>query len=231
MPNQTRVIVALPDSAECAAVADWLAAEGFEPVVRASLQTAADEMHSRPFDLLLADETFVFRQGLRAGGRIRNGRVPTIVIGGAPDAPANDAMSAQVMYLSRPVDRTLLACFVSMAILDGRPTRRSMRKPVARFDAFVNGLPVRLVDVSNEGMRIEMPPGRLAPLAAAFSIRIPFVGVSVTAHRMWSRTVAAGSAVTSYGAALAQNRPTAERAWRLFVETIPAPSAADLAKA
>jgi hypothetical protein len=231
MPNQTRVVVALPDSLECAAVSDWLAAEGLEPVVRPTVQTAADEMHSKSFDLLLADETFVFRSGLRAGGRIRNGRVPTVVIGGAPDAPASDAFSAQVMYLSRPVDRTLLVCYVSMAILDGRPVRRSMRKPVARFDAFVNGLPVRLVDVSNEGMRIEMPPGRLAPLTAVFNIRIPFVGVSVTAQRMWGRTASAGSATASYGAALAQNRPTAERAWRLFVDTIPAPSGSELAKA
>ena len=225
MTNPSRVIVALPDPTECASVCDWLRADGFEPVVRPTLQTAADEMHAKLFELLIADEQLVFRQGLRPGPRVRNSRVPTIVLGGATDAPASDAFSSQVMYLTRPVDGAMLMCFVTMAILDGRPVRRSIRKPVGRFDAFANGLPVRLVDVSNEGLRLEMPPGRLAPLASVFSVRIPFVGVNVTAKRMWAQSTAPGG-VAAYGAELVENKLGAERAWRAFVETVPTASVA-----
>lgn len=226
MTNPTRVVLALPDATECTSVADWLRVDGFEPVIRPTMQTAADEMHAKPFDLLIADEHLVFRQGLRPGPRLRNGRVPTIVFGGEAGAPASDAFSSQVMYLTRPVEAAMLSCFVTMAILDGRPVRRSVRKPVGRFDAFANGLPVRLVDVSNEGLRLEMPPGRLAPLASLFSVRIPFVGVNVTAKRMWSQPSGHGG-VASYGAELVENKLAAERAWRAFVDTIPnAPAAA-----
>jgi hypothetical protein len=230
--NPIRIVVALPDPLECAAVADWLAGEGCEPVVRTAVQTATAEMHQRAFDLLIADETFAFRGGLRPRGRVRNERVPTIVIGGAPEAPFADAFSAHAMYLARPVERAVLSCFVSMAILDGRPLRRSVRKPVTRFDAFANGLPIRLIDVSNEGMRLQLPPGRLAPLAPVFSLRIPLLGVAVTARRMWAGASPPQTIPTSYGAALAGNKPTVERAWRTFVDTIPvAPATGTIVKA
>jgi hypothetical protein len=231
MPNRPRVILALPDNLECAAVSDWLVTEGLDPVVRASVQTAVDEMAWRPFDLLIADDTFVFRRGLRAGRLIRNPMTPIIVVGAAPTPSARDAAAAHIMYVPRPIDRALFACFVQMAMSDGRPVRRSIRKPVTRFDAAVNGVPVRLVDVSSEGLRIEMPPGRIVPGAPMFNVRVPVLGVTITVKRMWGRAADAACTVASCGAALAQNRPLAEGAWRAFVDSIPVPAAADLANA
>jgi hypothetical protein len=118
----------------------------------------------------------------------------------------------------------MLGCFVSMAILDTRPTRRSMRKLVNRFDAVVNGVPSHIVDVSIEGLRIEVAGERRAALPPYFTVRVPLVGVAVTVQRMWTRSSMKRNSAIWYGGALSQNQVALNEAWRRFVDTIPAAS-------
>lgn len=221
MAERPRVIIAMAHPSECAIVADWLSPEGFEPVPRPSARAAAEEMRAYPYDLLITDAQFAFRDGLHACGRMRNTSTPTIVIGGASEEPRGEAINSQTMYLTRPVEKAMLICFVSMAIIDSRPSRRSVRKPVNRFDAFVNGLPTRILDVSVEGLRLEVPPDRRMALPPYFSVRVPHLGVAVTVQRVWTRPASARASMTWYGGALAQNRTLAEQAWKSFVDTIP----------
>src|SRR5206468_1528091 len=110
------------------AVAEWLTAEGFDCVRRPTASDAVEEMSSRPFDLLIADAAFAFGGQYRVG-RSRNPVTPTIVVGDALAAGQCERAS-WAMYLARPIERALLVCTVSMAIIDGRPLRRSARKPV-----------------------------------------------------------------------------------------------------
>jgi hypothetical protein len=222
MANNPRVVVALPDAAERAKVADWLLAEQFEPVQLAKPRDPADGMRARPFDLLIADESFAFRDGLHATNRVRNPLTPTIVVGSEGDEPKGDDADGMTMYLARPVERAMLICFVSMALLEGRPERRSPRKLVSRFNAFANGVAVHLIDVSNEGLRIELPLEGRSDLAACFNLRVPLIGVTVSVKRIWTRALSNRGGLTWYGAALAENRRGAEEGWRRFVETIPA---------
>ena len=221
MLEKPRVLVALPDLNEGSAIADWLVAEGFDPVPLGNTRTAVDEMHARPFDLLIADSVFAYRDGLYTKGRPRNPLTPAVVIGDADTVPPNEAASTQTMCLARPVERAMLMCYVSMAMLDGRPTRRSPRKLCNKVDAFVNGLPTRILDVSNEGLRLEVSAGRKKVLPAYFSVRVPHLGVSVTVQRVWTRPSPNHAAATWYGGTLAQNRSAAEQAWRTFVDTVP----------
>ena len=125
------------------------------------------------------------------------------------------------MYLARPLDQAMLTCFVLMAILDHRPERRSVRRPVNHVDAYVNGLPVRIVDVSNEGLCLVTPPDRSALLPPTFSVRVPLVGVTVAVQRVWGRRAKPGASTTWYGGALTQNPLGAEQGWRSFVDTVP----------
>lgn len=221
MAEKARVIVALPDMNEGTCIADWLLAEGFDPVQLWNCRTAVDEMHARPFDLLIADSVFAYRDGLYTKGRARNPLTPAVVIGDTDTVPPNEAASTQTMCLSRPVEKAMLMCYVSMAMLDGRPTRRSPRKLCNKVDAFVNGLPTRLLDVSNEGVRLEVSAARKQALPAYFSVRVPHLGVSVTVQRVWTRPSPNRASVTWYGGTLAQNRSAAEQAWRTFVDTVP----------
>jgi hypothetical protein len=220
--DHPRIIISLPDSTECTTVAEWLLADGFEPVRRPTPQAAADEMRDRPFALLIVDAGHAFKRGLHPSAAARH--VPTIVIGDAASGSCEDGLSGQTVYLTRPVDRAMLGCFVSMAILDTRPARRSHRKPVNRFDAMVNGVPSHILDVSIEGLRIEVAGGRKAALPPYFTVRVPLVGVAVMVQRMWARSSTKPGSAIWYGGALSQNRMAINEAWRRFVDTIPAAS-------
>jgi len=218
MPDRPRVVVALPDRAECAVLGEWLTAEGYEPVSRFTVPHAEEEMHVHQFDVLVADALFVLRDGLRPGKALSSRGTPVVVVGNG-EQPVKFATNGQAMYLRRPVDRTIFICYISMAILEGRRTRCSVRKAVNYLEVFVNGMPVRLLDVSNEGLRVAA--GRSTSLPVYFNVRVPFVGVSVTAQRKWGRRPGANAAETWYGGSLFQNRSAAEDAWRKFVDIVP----------
>jgi hypothetical protein len=215
--DRPRIIISLSDPTESATVAEWLQADGFEPVRRPTLQAAAEEMRDRPFALLIVDAAYALKRGLHPA---RN--APTIIIGDAGSGSRAESISGQTVYLPRPVDRAMLGCFVSMAIIDERPSRRSVRKQVNRVDAVVNGVPSHILDVSFEGLRLEMADGRKAALPPYFTVRVPLVGVAVTVQRMWTRSSPKRTSVIWYGGALSQNRIAINEAWRRFVDTIPA---------
>jgi hypothetical protein len=215
--RRPRVIVGLPDRAEGALVADWLSENQFEAVRRSTPDVAAKEMEARAFDLLITDVRWVVGTGtsLRTG-RSRSPQAPAILIGDVTDHRGM-AVNAQTTYLTRPIDLAVLSCFVSMALMDDRPVRRSPRKTVQRFDAFVNDVPAGVVDVSAEGLRLEVygvPP-------PYFAVRIPLVGVAVIAKRMWTMSPSQPGSTMWCGGALSNNRPVSEEAWRSFVDTVP----------
>jgi hypothetical protein len=225
MGNRLRVVIASPHLAECGMLAGWVSAEGFEPVTVTSLSRATDEIKSRPFDLLVSDFTFAARNGLFAESlpRVRTGQTAVIVLGEAAVAPQVEALGRRAMFLPRPADHASFVCLVSMALMDARPVRRSLRKAVSRFDATVDGVPSHILDVSNEGLRLEIPRGKRPAPPPVFSVRVPLVGVSLLVRRMWAATARATQkdAVTLYGSALSQNPPRVEQAWRAFVDALP----------
>lgn len=171
-----------------------------------------------PFALMIAD---VSHRRLLMQSRGRNPLTPTILIGNAATASQGAALGAQTMYLSRPIDRAMLMCFVAMAILDSRPVRRSIRKTVNCFEAVANGVPSHIVDVSLEGLRLEMSRDGRSALPPYFTVRVPLVGVAVTVQRMWTQSSARGESSIWYGGALSQNRASITQAWRAFVDNVP----------
>src|SRR5262249_42436285 len=118
--GRPRVIVALPDVAECEVFTEWLTAEGFEPVKISSPGVALNEMQARPFDLLVADFRFAFQEGLHSATRVRkrNPETPTVVVGDPEPGTATRSVGHRAMFLSRPVDRSSLVCTVSLALID-----------------------------------------------------------------------------------------------------------------
>jgi hypothetical protein len=218
MPSRPRVIIATPNLLECEAMADWLCEEGFESVKRSNPKVAINEIQTRPFDLLIADTGFAFREGLHVASRARRPLTPTVVIGEATAQSAS--MGLQVLCLPRPVERVLLVCTASLVIAEGRPVRRSVRKPVHRFEALVNGIPSYIIDVSNEGLRLEVPRHLRSVPPPYFNVRVPMIGVVMKVQRMWAQESGEGTAVTWCGGALLQNQTKAAGAWLAFVDTI-----------
>ncbi len=185
MSSRSRIIVASPHAAERETLATWLSSEGFEPVRAASAPAAIEALRARPFDLFVTDYDFALVNEVHAAarGKARNSQTPIIVIG-QPDAAAQARMETRgASYVVRPVDRTNFMCILSMALADDRPLRRSVRRPV-RFEATADGTPCHLLDVSNEGLRLELPRTRRS-LLPYFNVRVPIVGTTMIAQRVW----------------------------------------------
>jgi len=217
MSVRPRIIVASPHVAERDSFADWLSGASLEPVKVATVSAAIAVVTSRPFDLLVTDAVWGLKEGVDAASRQlrHNLLTPTIMIGDGPVHP----VVRGAMYLGRPIDRDTLVCTVSMALIDERPVRRSPRKTVDRFDALVDGVRSHIIDVSPEGLRIEVPSVRRLSLPPFFSVRVPMVGVSLMVQRMWG--VRQSMAASWYGAALARNSSRTDQAWRDFVDALP----------
>lgn len=225
MVVRPRIVIATPYVSESESLADWLSSGGFDPIRAATCADAANVIRACRYDLLIAEAAFAFRDGLDAAARPqrRNPQTPTVVIGDSK-AEQLQADLKGAMYLGRPVERATLTCTVSMALMEERPTRRSPRKPVNRIPAVVDGVPSHILDVSLEGLRLEIPRDRLSSLTPYFSVRVPVIGVSLLVQRMWGIAQPGSSAidVTWYGGALSRNAFKDEAAWNRFVDTIAA---------
>ena len=217
MGLKPRVVVASPDRSETALVAEWLLAEGLEPVPVRSLPGAIHEMQSRAFDVLIADSRFAADTQLQSAARTRNLRAPVVVLGGRDGAGERPG----AFHLARPLDQTLFLCHVAMAIVEGRPARRSVRKRIAPIEAVVEGSEVYLIDVSNEGMRFEIRRGVMPP-PPQFTIRVPLLGFALTVRRAWMSSAPVEHAAVSWcGAEVFQAHPRAVQNWRSFVDALP----------
>ncbi len=221
MSQRPRVVIAVPDAAERVTLGEWLLAEGLEPVPTSSVSTAQAEMRSRPYDLLVTDASFA-REGLQAAGLRRGQATRSIVVGDTQDARL-EAERRGAMFVERPASRTMLVCLVAMALADQRPARRSERKPLNRFGAVVNAIPTQIVDVSSEGLRLDIPhaPGAVPP--PVFHVKIPTMGLSLTVRRQWAASwpPQGRPEVVRVGVALTQTTGPAVAMWRKFVDTVP----------
>ena len=221
MPPRPRVVVASPDRVESELLSEWLSEE-HEPLPVRVLQGAIHQVQSRQAHVMVADARFAFDDKFLAVCRGGGAPTPLIIVGDPGAAAESAAQRHGAFFVARPVDRAMLMCSVAMAMADARPVRRSPRINVARFEAMADGIPVALLDVANEGLRLEIPRGPRTALPPFFTVRVPLVGVSVAVQRIWVRAPGQQVAAHSWcGGALADNAARQEQKWRTFVSMIP----------
>jgi hypothetical protein len=220
MSVRPRVAIASSIAAECVFLADWLTSEGYEPF-RVSVQgRVADELQGRALDLIVVDVAFA---GPTINAmRARQPQIPIIVIGAADPVAEAQAMARGAVYLTRPVERAMFACTVTMAIMESRPSRRSQRKR-ARLGVVVQGLPSQIIDLSREGMRLEIPRNRRAgPPPPLFDVTVPMLGVALNVRRLWTATPPETIRDAMwYGGELLNNSKRVELAWLTLFDALP----------
>jgi hypothetical protein len=216
-----QVIVATPNADESRALASWLDAEGFEPIQRPTSKSAADAVAGQPFDLLIVDAGFVLTGGVRGFGLARFRETPVIVLGDANDGRGCAPLGSQIMFLERPIDRPTFICTVTMALMEARAERRSPRRTIRPFEATLNGVDSHIIDVSREGVRLELPRERRM-VTPNFVMRVPLIGVGVSVQRRWVRVPAPDDPVGVMwcGGQLHKNTVLAEQAWHRFIDTL-----------
>jgi hypothetical protein len=111
---------------------------------------------------------------------------------------------------------------VTMALMESRAERRSPRRTVKPFEATVNGLQSHIIDVSREGVRLELPRDRRM-LSPNFVMKVPVIGVGVTVQRRWVRLPAPADpgGLMYCGGQLHKNTVLAEQAWLRFIDMLP----------
>jgi hypothetical protein len=221
MRFRQQVIVATPNPDESKLLSAWLDAEDFEPIARVTAKSAAETVVSQPFDLLIADAGFILTGGVRGFGLARVRETPVIVLGDADAGRACAPLGPQIMFLDRPLDRAIFICTVTMALMESRSERRSPRRSVQPFAATVNGVASQIIDVSREGVRLELPRDRRM-VTPNFVMRVPLMGVGVSVQRMWVRVPSPGepAGVMWCGGQLHKNTELAEQGWHRFIDTL-----------
>ncbi len=221
MSFRPRIVIATPPTIESKSLPDWLTPEGFEPVRLSNPGRLAEELSQCRLDLLIVDSTFapVAINAVRA----RNPQLPVVVLGDADRAAEAQAMARGAVYLTRPIDRDVLVCTVGMAIAETRPVRRSERKPT-RLGVVVQGVSSQIIDVSREGLRLEIPRhATVAPPPPMFDVHVPMLGVALNVRRLWIASAPPSVRdATWYGGELSNNTRRVELAWHTLVDTLSA---------
>lgn len=191
MPSTPRVGIACPRSAERAAIADWLRTAGFEPLVLVDACFVASELTGQPPVLVVADASLLtpaFLTAMRKGDPNR----PIMAIGDEGDPNEKVLARKGVSFHVRPLTEPALLLAVALAQAESRTSRRSPRKTMARLASSIEGAPAVLLDVSNEGLRLEVDAAGGAKLSPQFLVHVPALKMGVPVQRVWVKAAAAG---------------------------------------
>lgn len=219
MPSTPRVGVACPRTGERAAICDWLRAAGCEPVLLVDACLVTTEVTGPPLLLVVADASLLtphFLVALRRGDPHR----PVIAIGDADDP--NEAMLRRkdVQFHLRPLDEQALILAVGLAQVEGRSLRRSERRVVPRLASTVEGETAVLIDVSNEGLRLEVStPAAARRLAPQFVVHVPVLRMGVPVQRVWVKSAPSGpNRTVQCGASLLATDERTIVAWKRLAD-------------
>jgi hypothetical protein len=221
MSFRPRVAVSFPPTQESKVLADWLSEDGFEPVGLSSHARLEHELTHTAVKLLVVDAAFAVAAINVV--RARYPLLPIVVVGDSDPSAEAYAKTRGALYLTRPVDRAVFACTMAMTVADALPVRRSARMPT-RLSVVAHGVASQIIDVSKDGMRIEMTRRQIVP-PPMFDVVVPMLGVKINVRRLWTANPSQPAGAVWYGGELSNNSKRAELAWHTLVDTLSGPRA------
>jgi DNA-binding response OmpR family regulator len=218
--RQALVVVSDPDLAET--LVGWLSGGGYVTRVIRTFSAARAELDGSSPDLLIAQIKLGAYNGLHLAirARSRGAKTPVILVGDRDPVLRTEAERLQASYLTTPLDEQLLLETVRSAEAEYRPTRRSPRKRVPMLDALVNDVEARVLDVSYEGLRLQLTDQQPATIPPYFMLRIPMFNVSCRAQRVWTLDPPDRNGLWC-GATIVGVDPAGAVAWRALVDSVP----------
>lgn len=189
--SSVKIGVACPIPGERAAFLEWLTLAGYEPVPMLNLDTVGRDLNARPIEALVADVSLVSAADLPRIVKTLGPNRSLVLVGDPKDAIEDVPRDAT--WVDRPVTRETFLLSVALALAEGRPARRSPRKMVPKLLSSVDGVSSKLVDISAEGVRLEITGATPAALPPFFTLRVPGFGVAAKVKRVWVAMPAQGS--------------------------------------
>ena len=222
MGTATRIGLASRSPVERATLSQWLSSGGYQAVPVSDVGAPARQIEGLNFEILIVDAALLARGSLMRVARYRATPLPVIVISDGDPAVEIEAAQRGASCLVRPVERSALLLAVALALVEGRPMRRSPRKRVPRFPGLIDGVPSHVLDVSPEGVRLELAAASRHALPRSFTLRVPLFNLAVLVQRVWSSTVIVGTSSQLWcGGALGTNAARSIESWRRLVDMTP----------
>jgi hypothetical protein len=215
--NPVRIGVACPVPGERAAFLEWLTLAGYDPMPMLSIDTVGRDLATRPIEALIADVALVSASDLPRIVRTLGQNRPLILVG--DPKRAIEEVPCLAAWIDRPVKRDTFLLSIALALAEGRPARRSPRKMVSRLNSSIDGVSSRIVDLSLEGVRLEIPGTSPAALPPYFTLRVPSFGVAAKVKRVWVAMPAHGSMWC--GGIVERQADKHAAAWNTFVVNAP----------
>jgi hypothetical protein len=211
--NTVKVGVACPIPGERAAFLEWLTQAGYEPVPMITLETIARDLAARPIEALIADVSLVKREMLTQLVKVLGPNRPVILVG-LPQDKIED-VPRDATWLPRPATRDTFLLSVALGLAEGRPARRSPRTMVPKLLSTVDGVMSKVVDVSQEGVRLEITGPAPSSLPPFFTLKVPAFGVATKVKRVW--VAAPGQGSMWCGGILEKQTDKAAITWKHFI--------------
>ena len=189
--NSVRIGVACPVTGERAAFLEWLTLAGYEPMPMLNIDTVGRDLGTKPIEALIADVSLVSASDLPRIVKTLGQNRPLVLVGHPKDAI--EEVPNYATWIDRPVTRDVFLLSIALALAEGRPARRSPRKMVPRLSSSIDGVSSRIVDISVEGVRLEITGASPAVLPPYFTLRVPSFGVAAKVKRVWVAMPAQGS--------------------------------------
>jgi hypothetical protein len=183
MATPVPIGIACPIQSERAAFMEWLEAAGYKPVPILDLMSLANDLERRPIEALVADAQAVAQVGLPALLKVLTANRPLVVVGRLDGCPPE--LRHHASWLDRPVTVDALTMGVALALAEGRPARCSPRKPVLHLPATIDGVASQVIDVSDEGVRLQLRNRVVSTLPPFFTLRVEAFSVATVVQRVW----------------------------------------------
>ena len=216
--NSVKIGVACPIPGERAAFMEWLNTAGYQAVPMMSLESVTREMSANPFEAMIADASLLSASDLPRIVKMLGPNRPLILVGN-PNQRLEE-VPRDATWLPRPASQATFLLAIGLALAEGRPARRSPRTMVARLLSTVDGMSAKIVDVSSEGVRLEIVGTTTGGLPPFFQLKVPAFGVIAKVKRVWVSQPGPGH--TWCGGII--ERPAekpAKMPWPVFVKTAP----------
>jgi hypothetical protein len=215
--NAVRIGVACPIPGERAAFLEWLTLAGYEPVPMISIDNMTRELTTRPIEALIADVSLIPKNDLARVVKMLGPNRSLIVVG-AREKKIED-VPRDATWIERPVTRDAFLLSVALGLAEGRPSRRFPRKMVPALMSSIDGISSKLMDISLEGVRLEIVGAAPATLPPFFTLKVPGFGVATKVKRVWVASPSQG-AVWCGGVI---EKPTANQfaTWKKFMSNAP----------
>lgn len=183
MSQPIPVGVAFPQRDERDTIAAWLAAGEMAVEVLVDACRIDSDVAGRGFGCVVADGTLL-RNGYLASLRRQDSRLPIVAVVDPADADLA-IFRRGVSVVTRPVDAATLVLTVSLAHGEGRQARRRPRTRTPRVPSRVSGVAATVLDISSDGVRLELPRAAVAKLGPQFRFQVAMVALDVVLRRAW----------------------------------------------